>query len=71
MVGLSNTVIVKSRRNWRLYGHLMVLFDVHQKTIETWIKENDPRLANPSAVKIFSQQLGIPANEVLEETVDA
>ena len=70
MIQLSNAVIVKSKRNWKLYAHLMILFDVHQITIENWIAKNDPRMTNPSAVKIFADVLKMQPSEILEEPVN-
>lgn len=67
MVGISNKVIVKSKKQWVLHARLMILFNVHQKTIETWIEDRDPRLSNPTAVKIISEVLKIPIDQVLEE----
>ena len=67
MVRISKQAIVKSKKNYRLFARLMMLFNVHQKTIEVWINTNDVRMTTPDAVRIMMEELELTREELLIE----
>jgi hypothetical protein len=46
----------------------MVLFNKSSKTIERWIEDKDVRLTIDSSIQIITQNTGLKASEILEET---
>jgi hypothetical protein len=62
---ISEQAIVKMRGNYQVLGRLMILFDVHQKTIETWIQKKDVRLTISESVKIIKEQTKLSEDQIL------
>jgi hypothetical protein len=64
---VSKKVLESIRRNNKIIGLLMGAFDVHFRTIENWIENNDIRLTTPLATKIIIDETGISEDEIFEK----
>lgn len=64
---VSKKVLEAIRKNNKIIGLLMGAFDVHFRTIENWIENNDIRLTTPLATRIIIDETGIPENEIFEK----
>jgi uncharacterized protein YehS (DUF1456 family) len=62
---ISDEAIVKMKGNYQVLARLMILFNCHQKTIETWLNKRDLRLSLPEAVEIIRQHAHLKEEEIL------
>lgn len=65
MVTISNKAQNKLKNNQRAIAKLVLLFDVHAKTIERWIDSKDVRLTNPSALEIIKEETSLNEDHLL------
>ena len=68
MVTISNKAQNKLTGNLRAIGRLMVLFNVHSKTIERWIEGKDIRLTTPQALEILKEETELNEDHLLTNT---
>jgi hypothetical protein len=68
MKTISKKAVDKITGNPLVIGRLMVLFNKSSKTIERWIEDKDVRLTIDSSIQIITQNTGLKASEILEET---
>ena len=68
MITISNKAQTKLTGNQRAIGRLMVLFNVHSKTIERWIEGKDIRLTTPQALEIIKEETDLKEDHVLTQT---
>ena len=66
---VNETVINQLRNSNKAKAALMHRLDISAQTIERWYKENetDGDLTKATAVRLLSQELGIPEAEILTE----
>lgn len=69
MQTIKQEIIDKLKSNIRAKAALSYEFNKHQTTVERWIdsNENDSALTTPPALRIISEELGIPQSEILAE----
>lgn len=65
MVTISNKAQKQLKNNQRAIAKLVLLFDVHAKTIERWIESKDVRLTNPSALEIIREETELNEDHLL------
>lgn len=65
-MGLSKKTLELIRRNNKILGLLVGAFDVHFRTMENWIENNDIRLTTPTATKIIMTETGLNESEIYE-----
>jgi hypothetical protein len=61
----------KIANNYVLLGQLCSLFNKHMKTIERWIEKSDSRLQIPDAIKIFTKETGLTAEQIFTKETNA
>ena len=67
MVTISTKAQNKLTGNQRAIGKLMILFNVHSKTIERMIDKKDIRLTTPQALEIIKEETDLNEDHILNQ----
>ncbi len=65
MITISSKAQNKLTNNQRAIAKLVLLFDVHAKTIERWIESKDIRLTTPQAIEIIKEETDLIEDHIL------
>lgn len=68
---IKQSILTQMGGNNKLVAKLMIAFDKGERTIQLWIENNSEKLTMAAALKIISEEIGVPESEILNESVPA
>lgn len=69
MIKLSNEAVKQIRNSTKLKGELQMILGVSSNTLYTWLKKNDAKLTQVSALDAISASTGLTGDKLLTKTV--